>query len=348
MSKVYFSHIEKGASDETISVYSSILFEKLITEEKISFEKTVPIKVHFGEKGNVTYNKPGYYDGIIDFLKSQGVETCYIETNVLYRGERTTKASHIKVALDHGFNQIPVVIADGDSGKYSSEIQIDKKRFSVCKIGKEFSKFDQFIVMSHFKGHLLAGFGGALKNLGMGFASREGKLAQHSGSVPWLNFFECRKCGICAENCLADAIVMGAYPRVMRKKCVGCASCIAVCPTGAMKINWFGSMGRKFAENLAEYAFAAQLGKKMIYINYAVNMTKLCDCVGKSQKIFIDNLGVLASTDPVAIDQACLDLLDKRKGRKVFRRGRHVLKYAEGIGLGKREYELETISKTNH
>lgn len=344
MNRVFFVPAENNDPDSSISQKSLLLLKTLVETEKIELNQKVALKVHFGEKGNVTYNKPEYYDGIIDFLKSQGVETCYIETNVLYRGERTTKASHIKVALDHGFNQIPVIIADGDSGKDSSEIQIDKKRFSVCKIGKEFSKFDQFIVGSHFKGHLLAGFGGTLKNLGMGFASREGKLAQHSGSVPWLNFFECRKCGICAKNCPADAIVMGAYPRVIRNKCVGCASCIAVCPTGAMKINWFGSMGRKFQENLAEYAFAAQLGKKMIYFNYAVNMTKLCDCVGKPQKRFIDDLGVLASTDPVAIDKACLDLLDERKGRKVFRRGRHVLKYAEEIGLGKREYELVTVS----
>ncbi|MBN1620032.1 DUF362 domain-containing protein [candidate division WOR-3 bacterium] len=340
MAKVYYCPVENSSSEEKISGVSLKLFKELVSEENFDLENKIPFKVHFGEKGSVTYNRPGYYKGIIEFLRSRKIEPFFIETNVLYRGERTTEETHKKVALEHGFDDIPIIIADGEKGDYSVGIQIDGKRFKTCKIGAEFSNFSQIIVMSHFKGHLLAGFGGAIKNLGMGFASREGKLAQHSAAVPWLNFFECKKCGVCAENCPADAIVLGFLPRVDRKKCLGCASCIAVCPTGAMKINWLSSTGRNFGEKLAEYALAAQLNKKYIYFNYALNITKLCDCVGKPQKKFIDDLGIFASTDPVAIDWACLDLLDKRKGRKVFRRGRHVLKYAEEIGLGKREYEL--------
>ncbi|MBN1150211.1 DUF362 domain-containing protein [candidate division WOR-3 bacterium] len=344
MADVYYHRISNNITDGFISYISRKLLEKIVSSENIQFSKKVPLKVHFGEKGNATYNKPAFYSGVIDFLKSKGLETCYIETNVLYRGERTRRDTHIQLALKHGFNQIPVVIADGEKGEDWTEIQIGKKRFDKCKIGKEYSKYDQFIVLSHFKGHVLAGFGGAIKNLAMGFASRGGKLAQHSGSVPWLNFFECKKCGVCAQNCPENAIVIGLFPRVKRNKCVGCASCIAVCPTGAMKINWLSSTGRKFLENMAEYALAAQLGKKMIFFNYVINVTKLCDCVSKPLKKIADDVGVLVSTDPVAIDQASLDLLEKRNGRKVFRRGRYILGYAEEVGLGKREYELKDIS----
>ncbi len=343
MTKVYFAPVENGALENKIGDVSLDLFKKLTDENKIIFESKIPLKVHFGEKGSISYNRPGYYKRVIDFLKSRNIETYYIETNVLYRGERTTGENHRKIAQEHGFDDIPIIIADGEKGDDSIDVQINGKKFKACKIGRKFSNFSQIIVMSHFKGHLLAGFGGAIKNLGMGFASREGKLAQHSAAVPWLNFFECKKCGVCVKNCPAEAIVLGVLPRVERKKCVGCASCIAVCPTGAMKINWLSSVGRNFGEKLAEYALAAQLNKEMIYFNYAINITKLCDCVGKPQKRFIDDLGVFAGTDPVAVDWACLDLIDKRKGRKVFRRGRHTLNYAEKIGLGKREYELVTV-----
>ncbi|KQC11755.1 MAG: 4Fe-4S ferredoxin [Desulfuromonas sp. SDB] len=344
MAQVYFIPVEDDCTDQSVSEKAKTLLQTVEQKQHIIFPDKVPLKVHFGEKGNTTYNKPVYYQEIINYLQKKVKQLYYIETNVLYRGERTTKQKHLKLAGEHGFNQIPIIIADGDSGKDSIEVDIDKKHFKSCKLGREFQNFDHIIVLSHFKGHMLAGFGGALKNLGMGFASREGKLAQHSKAIPWLNFFQCKKCGLCADHCPADAIIIGFIPRVNSKKCIGCASCIAVCPTGAMKINWLNSLSKGFLEKLAEYAYAAQLNKKTVYLNYAINITKLCDCEGKTQKPVVSNLGLFASVDPVAIDQACLDMLDKRQGKKVFRRGRYLLHYGEEIGLGSTNYELVKLA----
>jgi len=272
-------------------------------------------------------------------LKEKKIATSFIETNVLYKSDRTKKDTHIALAREHGFTQLPIIIADGEIGEDYVEVEINKKHFKKCMIGRGFSKFHQFIIVSHFKGHELAGFGGAIKQLGMGFASRGGKLSQHVNSIPLINPLQCKKCGICIENCPASAITMKSLSiSIDKKKCIGCAACIAVCPNNALKINWGASLSYKFSERLAEHAFAAQKNKNNIYISLAVDITKNCDCIGEVMKPIHSNLGVFASTDPVAIDAACLDMLKKVDG-KTFS-DKKTLAYAEKIGLGKREYKL--------
>jgi hypothetical protein len=234
MSKVYFKAIDQYSKTEEISNAASELLEKLVEEENISLEKFIPLKVHFGEKGNNTYIQSKNFAGILNYLKEKNIESAFIETNVLYRGQRTTRENHLKLALEHGFTELPIIIADGEHGEDFEEIEINKKNFNKCKVGKEIANKKQLIVISHFKGHALAGFGGAIKQLGMGCASRGGKLAQHANSIPKISSFKCKACSACAKKCPENAITVGKKAKIDKNKCVGCASCMAVCPYGAI------------------------------------------------------------------------------------------------------------------
>ena len=339
MSKVYF--IKNTESDYSkLGKDAAELLKRIVSETGHKFEKEVPIKVHFGEKGNKTFIPARCYDDTIKYLKENGVSPFYIESNVLYRGSRTTTEKHIETAKSHGFTQIPIIIADGDIGTEYNEIEINKEYIKTCKIGKAYGDYKQFIVMSHFKGHVEAGFGGAIKQLGMGFASRGGKLEQHSGISPVVNEKKCISCGICIDKCNYSAITKTNVAVIDSSKCIGCAGCIAVCPQGAIKNTWGGS---NFFEKLAEYAYGAAKDKDIIFITFVHNITKDCDCNGTHMKLIADNVGILAGKDPVSLDTACLDLVQKTEGNKLFDKGRSTLKHAEKIGLGEMNYELIKI-----
>lgn len=340
MSNVYFKKIESDIDAATVSSIARELLEKVIAEESFEFGKEVPIKVHFGEKGNHTYIKPENYQGIIDYLTENNIESTYIETNVLYKGERTRSDTHTKLALEHGFTQLPITIADGYMGEEFDRVIINKKHFDSCKIASGFKKWDQYIVTSHFKGHIIAGFGAALKQLAMGFAARGGKLDQHSNAHPFINPLKCKRCWFCRNECPVDAISIGRIiKKIDHKKCIGCAACIAVCPHDAMGINWFGTIGASFKEKMAEYALAAVQNKNNIYINFAIDITDKCDCVGAKLKTVAPNIGIFASTDPVSIDAASMDVADKVVGKKLFS-GREIINYSAKIGVGEKEYNL--------
>lgn len=339
LSKVYF--IKNSGSDyDQLGKDALELLKRIASETGHKFEKEVPIKVHFGEKGNKTFIPAKCYDEIIKYLKEKGVSPSYIETNVLYRGSRTTTELHIETAKSHGFTQIPIIIADGEIGTEYDEIEISKDYINKCKIGKGYGKFKQFIVMSHFKGHAEAGFGGALKQLAMGFAARGGKLDQHSGISPMVDAEKCVSCGICVKKCNFGAIETPNTAVIDENKCIGCAGCIAVCPQGAIENSWAGS---HFFEKLAEYAYGASKDKDNIYIAFVHNITKECDCAGMHMKPIAGNIGVLASKDPVALDTACLELVQKISGEKLFEKGRATLRHAQKIGLGTMEYELNEV-----
>lgn len=343
MSKVYFKSIDSILKTEEINNSVFKILEKIVKEENIKLEKVIPLKVHFGEKGNITYIKPKNYKGIIKFLEKNKIKSFYTDTNVLYKGERMTSSSHKKLAIKHGFTNLPIKIADGKVGENFKEIRINKKHFKTCKIGGVLTKYKQILVISHFKGHMLAGFGGAIKQLAMGFASRGGKLAQHVNSKPSINKKKCVQCKICKDICPVNAITITENERKIDKtKCVGCASCIAICPQEAISIGYFGYINSifGFTEKLAEYALGASKNKNHIYINYVFNLTKNCDCSGTKMKPFLKDLGILVSLDPVSIDNASIELLEKREGKKNLFRNKKILDYAQKIGLGKKEYEL--------
>jgi uncharacterized Fe-S center protein len=344
MTKVYFTPIDSYSKSSEISKSARKLLEKIQNEEKtLDFREKVPLKVHFGEENNNTFIEPKNFQGIIDYLKEKKADAFYTETNVLYRGKRTKRSDHLEIAKEHGFTQLPIIIADGEIGEEYKEIDISKnktKHFKTCKIGKTIAEQKQLIVLAHFKGHMLAGFGAAIKQLSMGCAARGGKLAMHAQSKPILNPLECKKCHTCSKNCPADACIIDTLvPHINYSKCIGCAKCIAVCPFGAIHVNWASTLPTEFFEKLAEYALAAQKGKKVIYINFIFNITKDCDCHGAKQKTIAKDIGILVSTDPVAIDKASLDLVRKKEGKKMFD-GDHTLDYAEKIGLGNKDYEL--------
>ena len=343
MSKVYFIPIESYAETKKISESAKKLL-KVIQEENntLDFNKKIPIKVHFGEEKNITFIEPKNFEGIIEYLKEKKADCFYVETNVLYRGKRTKREDHLKVAKEHGFVQLPIVIADGEIGEEYELVNIKGvgKHFKDAKIGKEIAKQEQMLVLAHFKGHVTAGFGAAIKQLSMGCAARGGKLAMHAQSKPILNPLECKKCHTCVKNCPADACIIDTLiPHIDYAKCIGCAKCIAVCPFGAVHINWASTLPTEFYEKLVEYAYAAQKGKKVIYLNFVFNITKDCDCSGEKQIPIAKDIGILASIDPVAIDKASLDLVRKKEGKKMFG-GDHTFDYAEKIGLGSKTYEL--------
>lgn len=346
MSKVYYKPINTNTSTEEVQQITRELLEKLIKEENLQLEKNIPLKVHFGEVKNKTFIRSENYEGIISWLKERDIESSYIETNVLYGGKRFKKELHLKTAEEHGFTQLPVIIADGDYGDDFEEVKVGLKHYDTCKIGKEFLNYNQIIVLSHFKGHMLAGFGGALKQLAMGHASKGGKLAMHLGTKPRIKNKKCTQCELCKTRCNEDAITIGEKSFIDHEKCVGCGACVAICPEKAITI--FSIKGiynavatqKRFREKIAEYAFAAQKDKRNIYINFGMNITKGCDCEPKKMKVIMDDFGIFISTDPVAIDKACWEMT-KQNG-KAFK-GKAQLKYAEEIGLGSTEYQLVSI-----
>lgn len=339
MKKVYFKAYE-GHDEAVLSQIGKEMLSLLVEKEGQSLEKHVPVKVHFGEKGNKTFVPATCYDGIIDYLEEQGVETSFIETNVLYRGARTTRENHIATAKAHGFTRLPINIADGEMGEAVYEVEINKDYFDTVKLGKAFEAFNQVVVLSHFKGHGLAGFGGAIKQLSMGFAARSGKMAQHSKMVPSVKGKKCIACGVCVNKCDVNAISIDGIAAIDETLCIGCAGCIAVCPVGAIANDWGAD---NFREKVAEYAYGAQLNKQHLYVSFMINITKDCDCIGEHMHPIARNFGVLASTDPVALDAACLDLIQKEVKEDLFESGRTTLNHAVKIGFGTVDYEIEYV-----
>lgn len=340
-SKVYFCEANITLGERKINNIVKKILKKFVDDNKIKLEKKVFMKVSFGEAGNKTFIPSSLMIGAINFLKDKKVKSGFIETNVLYRGRRTNKKDHEELAKEHGFTQLPIIIADGEIGEDYENVKINKKHFKTCMIAKKIVDEKQLLVVSHFKGHRLSGFGGAIKQLGMGCASRGGKLAQHAGSKPIVNPLTCKKCYVCIKKCPVNAISMGRLSaRIDGRKCIGCAACIAACPYGVIKINWLGSV-RHFSEKLVEYAYAAHK-KNNIYLTYALNMTRGCDCESHKMKPIVKDLGIFVSDDPVATDRAILDLLKEREGKKVFRE-KNTFKHAKRIGFGNSSYELIKI-----
>jgi uncharacterized Fe-S center protein len=322
---------------------SKIYFIKLNELNKIKdllpeFTSSLGVKVHFGEEGNKTFVPAELIKPIIDMV---GHPTL-IECSVLYRSPRSKALTHRKVALKHGFGFAPIDFLDGPEGDDCLEVKIKGKYFERCYLGKGLEKYKSLLVISHFKGHGGSGFGGALKNIGMGLASRRGKLAIHSSIQHSVNQKKCTGCGTCIKNCPVNAISLdkGSKAVINREKCVSCSKCISVCPVEAIAIPWSSHGRQVLSERIAEYALAVSRKRQCFFVNFLINITSNCDCLGDFMEKLTEDIGVLISSDPVAIDQASYDLVCRQfVGFKEFS-GEYQLEHAESIGLGKRAYDL--------
>ncbi|MEK7376024.1 MAG: DUF362 domain-containing protein, partial [Candidatus Margulisiibacteriota bacterium] len=268
------------------------------------------------------------------------------DANTLYKGTRGNSVDHIKTALSHGYCFAPVIIADGLTGKSFQEVEVNLKHFKKVKIGSEIMHADAMIVMSHFKGHELTGFGGAIKNVGMGLGSRAGKQQMHADVHPSVDPDLCTGCELCVKWCPTEAISMIDGKAVIDAvKCIGCAECIVTCNFSAISIEWSGS-STSVQEKMVEYFSGAVKGKKCAYISFIVDVSPNCDCWNFNGEPIVGDVGVLASYDPVAVDQACVDLVNKKAGTDIIKKtwpeldSSIQLEYARQIGLGSRKYEL--------
>jgi uncharacterized Fe-S center protein len=318
------------------------LYEKL----GVDFKGKTGVKVHFGEDGNRNFINPSLYKPLMEKVKGT-----FVETNVLYVGKRRFTDSHIKLAKEHGFTYAPIDILDSEGEKDIDVKDLYLKHYKRVKTGLHFFNYDNYIILSHFKGHGSAGFGGAIKNLAMGFASPGGKMAQHATDVPVINnLANCIGCGSCVQNCPGDAIsLVDGKAAINSEKCLGCAKCIAECPLKLIAPDRKQLEENVFLERLVEYAYTYQKEKPMVYINVLANISSACDCSARAPLPFTQDIGIVASTDIVAIEKASHDLIAQgHKCEDAFLKesgvsGLGQVNYAEKLGMGKQKYRLIEI-----
>ncbi|MGC9364505.1 MAG: DUF362 domain-containing protein [Fidelibacterota bacterium] len=310
------------------------------------------VKVHFGEPGNTTYIPSHYVEPIVRMIHSCGAKAFVTDTNVLYKSRRDNAIDHLVVAAEHGFTLeklgAPVIIADGILGRNAIEIEIDAPLNKKIPLATELVSANSAVVVTHATGHMGTGLAATIKNLGMGMSSRRGKLTQHSVSKPVISETKCTACGVCAEWCPVDAITVGnKYAVINETVCIGCGECLAVCRFNAVKFKW-DSSSELLQKQIAEHALGIvnQKKGKIAYFTFLITMTKDCDCGAQKPIAIIADIGVLAGTDPVAIDQAVYDLTREKAGKSLSQMAypEHdatiQMAYGEQIGLGSRKYRL--------
>lgn len=363
-SKVYFTDLRTKPGLNLLDKVERLVKKAGI--EDIDFKnKFVAIKIHFGEPGNLSYIRPNYAAKIVKLVKDLGGMPFLTDSNTLYSGRRSNAIDHLETAMENGFNPLAVdcnvIIADGLKGTDYREIEIDQKHCKTAKIGAAIADADIVISMTHFKGHEMTGFGGALKNLGMGSGSRGGKLEMHSASQPKIEQDKCISCGLCIKSCAQGAMSFneGRKSQIDYEKCVGCGQCVATCQFGAATVVWNESADTA-NEKIAEYAYAVIKDKPNFHISFIMNVSPNCDCWDSNDMAIVPDIGIAASFDPVALDMACVDLVNKAPmiggsilADKHFHEGddkfSHIhsntnwksgLDHAVEIGYGSEDYEL--------
>jgi hypothetical protein len=363
-STVYFVDMRASVQENLLAKMVKLL-DRVDLRTRIPSRALVAIKLHFGEKGNLAFIRPNFIRVVVDQVKALGASPFLTDANTLYVGSRADSVSHLTTAIENGFAYAvvgaPLIIADGLRGGSSRRIRIDQEIVKSAYIGAEIAEADALISVAHFKGHELSGFGGTLKNIGMGCASRAGKLVQHSGLSPKVTRKKCVACGLCVEHCAHGALsIREGKAGIDPKKCVGCGECILICANQAIDIRWNADMVL-FQKKMVEHAYAVLKGKKekTVFLNFLTQISPACDCYPHNDAPIVRDLGILAGTDPVAIDQASVDMvnhqtalegsrLDSHKGAGEDKfRGLYPgvdwgvqLEYAEKLGLGIRAYEL--------
>ncbi|MBI5561450.1 MAG: DUF362 domain-containing protein [Deltaproteobacteria bacterium] len=364
--KVYFAGLRADSRRNLFDKLDGLL-EAVSLADRFKKGHLVAVKLHFGETGNAAFIPPVFVRRVVERIKAAGANPFLTDTNTLYVGTRGNSVSHLKTAIENGFAYAvagaPVIIADGLRGEGVTRVKINGRHFKEASIASEIANADGLVVLTHFKCHEMSGFGGALKNVGMGCAARAGKLAQHSNCAPVVDPAGCTACGECSLHCPADAIDVGAAAVINANLCIGCGHCIAACPESTIDVRWDETAGR-LQEKMVDYACAALKGKegRAVYVSFVRDVSPACDCYGHNDAPIVPDAGILASTDPVAIDQACADIVNAETGFKNTAlasghepggdkfRGVHPavdwgvqLDAAEAAGIGVRRYALEKI-----
>lgn len=346
MSKVYFIDFKTSPSHNIFKKIEDVLKKSGITESIFQPDEIVALKLHFGEPGNTNFIKPIFLKEIAKIVKSKKAIPFLTDANSLYVGKRALAPTHLEVAAYHGFTDVPVIIADGLRGEQSVSVKINGKHLKELKIASAIYYADAILAISHFKGHFATGFGGALKNLGMGCAAKRGKLDQHSGAPPTITE-NCKSCGLCIKWCPADAIVKTGKRSplaIKQDKCICCGVCIGICPNNAVEIEW-GDKTVDLQEKMVEYAKGVVQNKKVGYINFLTDISTICDCWPATEPMLVPDIGILVSTDPVSIDKASFDLVNSASNGKFATiwpntKPEVQLDYAEELALGSKKYEL--------
>ena len=367
--KVYYSDLRCRPGVSLLDKLKKLIRRAGIGE--IDFDhKLVAIKMHFGEPGNLAFLRPNYAKAVADVVKELGGIPFLTDCNTLYPGRRKNALEHLDAAYENGFTPLStgcqVIIGDGLRGNDDVEVPVAGAEYiQTAKIGKAIMEADVVISLSHFKGHEQTGFGGAIKNLGMGCGSRRGKMEQHAEGKPKVKASRCVGCRKCTTQCAHDAIAFddGGKASINWNRCVGCGRCIAVCNTDAIRAGNDCAM-EELGCRMAEYAKAVVDGRPQFHISLVIDVSPYCDCHGENDVPILHDVGMFASADPVALDQACADAclrqqpipgshLDEQLRREGFcdhhdpfinsmpdTDWRVCLAHCEKIGVGSRTYEL--------
>ena len=365
-SKVYWADLRADFRENLQQKLTRLM--KTAGMGEIDFDKKyVAIKMHFGEPGNLAFLRPNWAKTVADFVKERGGKPFLTDCNTLYVGGRKNGLDHLDTAMVNGFNPMTtgcqVIIADGIKGNDEVEVPVAGGEYvRSAKIGRAVMDADVFISLNHFKGHESAGFGGALKNIGMGCGSRAGKMEQHNAGKPHVEQKRCVGCKVCTTICAHSAItVEDRKASIDHSKCVGCGRCIAVCARNAITIN-FDESHTNLSRKMAEYAKAVVDGRPCFHISLVIDVSPNCDCHTENDAAIVPNVGMFASFDPVALDMACVDAVNAQPPLRdtaadagdchdhdYFHRihpdtdWMSCLEHAEKLGLGTREYELVKI-----
>ncbi len=367
-SKVYFTdfHTPYGGPSMLKKLHNLLIKAGM---DKIDFKnKFVAIKMHFGEPGNVSYLRPNYAKVVVDFVKERGGKPFLTDCNTLYVGRRKEALEHLSAAYENGFSPFStgchIIIADGLRGLDEAYVPVPNGEYvKEAKIGRALMDADIVISLTHFKGHEMAGFGGAIKNIGMGGGSRAGKMEQHNDGKPKVNKAACIGCGSCVRICAhGGPTVTDKKASIDPQKCVGCGRCIGACPEDAIYTDYKTTV-KKLNCKMAEYAWAIVHDRPTFHISLIMDVSPNCDCHAENDVPIVADIGMLASSDPVALDQACADLVNaappiagsqldvnlkksKAKDADYFEmttpdsEWKTCLEHAEKIGMGSRKYEL--------
>ena len=367
-SKVYFADLRADVHENLQQKLTRLM--KTAGMGDIDFrDKFVAIKLHFGEPGNLAFLRPNWARTVADFVKERGGKPFLTDCNTLYVGGRKNALDHMDSAMLNGFNPMTtgcqIIIGDGLKGSDEVEVPVAGGEYvKNAKIGRAVMDADVFISLTHFKGHEEAGFGGCLKNIGMGCGSRAGKMEQHNAGKPHVAQKHCIGCGQCRKICAHGApIIENGKAHIDHDKCVGCGRCIAVCPKDAVRIDWDESTTNLNCK-IAEYTKAVVDGRPCFHISLVIDVSPNCDCRPENDMAIVPNVGMFASFDPVALDMACVDAVNaqtplrgsaaddahaKAHVHDHFQRlhpdtnWRSCLEHGEKIGIGTREYELIKI-----